>query len=118
MNRPSLLHIIERLEGFLTKLPESIQRPVLQELTPLKELFLQQRPPRFILTGSNRQPLQEVVAALFGGEHPPAESRHVLMELFRWHAMDLSGRGTVLFLDARCAEEHTISKVREELADQ
>ena len=30
MNRPSLLHIIERLEGFLGKLPETIQRPIVQ----------------------------------------------------------------------------------------
>ena len=118
MNRPGLLHIIERLEGFLTRLPESIQRPVLHELTPLKELFLQQRPPRFVLTGSSRQPLQEVVAALFGGGQPPVESRDLLMELFRWHAMEMGGRGTVLFLDARGAEERSISKIRGELAEQ
>jgi hypothetical protein len=65
MNRQSLLHIIERLEGFLGKLPESIRRPVSHELTPLKELFLQQRAPRFILAGANRLPLQEIVGALF-----------------------------------------------------
>ncbi|MEY2528972.1 MAG: uncharacterized protein QOJ05_1062 [Verrucomicrobiota bacterium] len=118
VNRPSLLHIIERLEGFLTKLPESIQRPVLHELTPLKELFLQQRPPRFVITGSNRQPLQDVVATLFGTGQPPAESREILMELFRWHAMELGGRGAVLFLDARGAEDRTISKIREELGEQ
>ncbi|HKP04850.1 MAG TPA: hypothetical protein VJU77_15970 [Chthoniobacterales bacterium] len=117
VNRPGLLHIIERLEGFLHKLPETIQRPVLHELTPLKELFLQQRPPRFVLSGSNQLPLQEVVATLFGGEQPPAESRDVLMELFRWHAMDLSGRGAVSFLDARGAEARTIPKIREELEE-
>src|SRR5687768_13279539 len=117
MNRPSLLHIIERLEGFLGKLPETIQRPVLQELTPLKELFLQQRAPRFVLTGSNRLPLQEIVAALFAWT-PPAESREVLMELFRWHAVELGGRGTISFLDARGAEPRTISKIQEELKAQ
>ncbi|MEO5720251.1 MAG: hypothetical protein ABIR71_02125, partial [Chthoniobacterales bacterium] len=46
MNPPMFLHIVERLEGFLSKLPASIQKPVLQELTPLKELFLKQRAPR------------------------------------------------------------------------
>jgi len=117
MNRPSLLHIIERLEGFLGKLPETIQRPVLQELTPLKELFLQQRAPRFVLTGSNRLPLQEIVAALFAWT-PPTASRDVLMELFRWHAVDLSGRGAVSFLDARGAEPRSISKITEELQEQ
>ena len=117
MNRPSLLHIIERLEGFLGKLPETIQRPVLHELTPLKELFLQQRAPRFVLTGSNRLSLQEIVAALFAWA-PPADSHGLLMELFRWHAMDLSGRGTASFLDARGADMRTMPIIQEELKTQ
>lgn len=114
MNRASLLHIIERLEGFLGKLPESIRRPVSHELTPLKELFLQQRAPRFVLAGANRLPLQEIVAALFKWS-PPAESSDLLMELFRWHAIDLGGRGTVSFLDARGAEPRTMLKIEREL---
>jgi uncharacterized protein (DUF697 family) len=117
MNRPSLLHIIERLEGFLGKLPETIRRPVLHELTPLKELFLQQRPPRFLVTGANRLPLQEIVAQLFAWT-PPAESSDLLMELFRWHAIELGGRGTVFFLDARGSDARTLAKIEEELKTQ
>jgi uncharacterized protein len=117
MNRSSLLHIIERLEGFLGKLPETIRRPVLHELTPLKELFLQQRAPRFLLVGSNKRPLQEIVSALFAWT-PPVESHDVLMELFRWHAMELGGRGTASFLDARGADATTLSKIQEELKAQ
>ena len=117
MNRQSLLHIIDRLEGFLGKLPETIRRPVAHELTPLKELFLQQRAPRFVLTGANRLPLHEIVAGLFGWTRP-VESDGLLMELFRWHAIDLGGRGTVLFLDARGAEARTLSKIEEELKAQ
>jgi uncharacterized protein (DUF697 family) len=117
MNRPSLLHIIERLEAFLGKLPATIQKPVLQELTPLKELFLQQRPPRFVLTGSNKLPVQEVVTALFTSLSPP-ESRDILMELFRWQPIDLGGLGTVALLDARGAEARTIPDIQEELLRQ
>ena len=117
MNRQSLLHIIERLEGFLGKLPESIRRPVSHELTPLKELFLQQRAPRFVLAGANRLPLQEIVGALFKWT-PPAESSDVLMELFRWHAIELGGRGTVSFLDARGADAQTRSEIADELKAQ
>jgi len=117
MNRSSLLHIIERLEGFVGKLPETIRRPVLHELTPLKELFLQQRAPRFALTGANRLPLQEIVAELFAWT-PPAESRDLLMELFRWHGIELSGRGTVSFLDARGSDAGTLAKISEELKTQ
>ena len=114
MNRSSLLHIIERLEGFLGKLPDTIRRPVLHELTPLKELFLQQRPPRFVLTGSNRLPLQEIAATLFDWRIEP-ESRELLMELFRWHSLELGGRGTVSFLDARGADARTMAKIEDEL---
>ena len=117
MNRGTLLHIIERLESFLGKLPEAIRRPVAHELTPLKELFLQQRAPRFVLTGANRLPLQEIVAGLFAWT-PPAESRDVLMELFRWHAIDLGGRGTISFLDARGSDAGTLAKIDEELKAQ
>ena len=117
MNRPSLLHIIERLEGFLGRLPETIRRPVLHELTPLKELFLQQRAPRFVLTGANRLPLQEIVATIFNWA-PPAESHDLLMELFRWHAIELGGRGTVSFLDARGADTPARVKIEEELKTQ
>lgn len=117
MNRPSLLHIIERLEGFLGKLPATIQKPVLNELTPLKELFLQQRPPRFVLTGSNKLPVQEVVATLFAWLSP-AESRDILMELFRWQKIDLGGHGTIVLLDARGADASTIPNIHEELQQQ
>ncbi len=114
MNRGSLLHIIEKLEGFLERLPETIRRPVMHELTPLKELFLQQRAPRFVLTGSSRLPLPQVVSKLFAWA-PPPEAPDVLMELFRWHAMQLDGRGTASFLDARGADSRTIPKILEEL---
>src|SRR2546423_13639390 len=114
MNRPSLLHIIERLEGFLGKLPETIRRPVLHELTPLKELFLQQRAPRFVLTGANRLPLQEIVAGLFAWT-APSESDGLLMELFRLHAIDLGGRGVVSGLDGRGADSRTLAQIKEEL---
>ncbi|HVF70219.1 MAG TPA: hypothetical protein VM940_01310 [Chthoniobacterales bacterium] len=117
MNRPSLLHIIERLEGFLTRLPDSIRRPVLDELTPLKQLFLQQRAPRFVLTGSNRLPLQDVAATLFDWRSETS-SRELLMELFRWHAIELGGRGTVSFLDARGADARTMGQIEEELKAQ
>jgi uncharacterized protein (DUF697 family) len=117
MNRPSLLHIIERLEGFLGKLPDTIRKPVLHELTPLKELFLQQRAPRFVLTGSNKLPLQEIVATLFAWNPPPG-SVGVLMELFRWHKMELDGRGTISLLDARGADARTLPRIQDGLRDE
>src|SRR6266480_3803655 len=107
MNRSSLLHIIERLERFLEKLPASIQKPVKHELVPLKELFLQQRCPRFVLTGANKLPIQEVVSTLFSSISQP-HTRDSLMELFRWQAVKVGDRGTIDLLDARGADAATM----------
>lgn len=114
MNQPLFLHIVERLEGFLVKLPESIQKPILNELTPMKELFLKQRPPRLVLTGSHKSPVQEVSAALFSAAQP-GDLRDVLMEVYRWQDMSVGGFGTIALLDARGADETATRKIREEL---
>jgi uncharacterized protein (DUF697 family) len=115
MNQPMLLHIVERLEGFLGKLPETIQKPILRELTPLKELFLQQRPPRFVFTGSDKIPLPEIVATLFASVDPqeivvaPSED-HV------WQDVRLGKHGTISILEARGAGGNV--KARTELSRQ
>lgn len=114
MNQPLFLHIVERLEGFLGKLPASIQKPVLQELTPLKELFLKQRAPRFVLTGSHKLPMQEVVSALFANAQP-GDLRDVLMEIHRWQDTSVGGHGNVAVLDARGADAAALHKIEEEL---
>ena len=117
MNQPLFLHIVERLEGFLGRLPDSIQKPVLHELTPLKELFLKQRAPRFVLTGSHRLPVQEVVAALFSAAQP-GDLRDVLMEVYRWQDTSVGDRGSVELLDARGADSAAMGKIEEELERQ
>ncbi|MDQ6654686.1 MAG: hypothetical protein M3Y80_02580 [Verrucomicrobiota bacterium] len=114
MNHPLFLQIVERLESFLAKLPASIQKPVLQELTPLKELFLKQRAPRFVLTGSQRFPVQEVIATVFAAAQPD-DLRNVLMEVFRWQQVIVSERGSVNVLDARGADAAAMRKVEDEL---
>ena len=114
MNQPVFLHIVERLEGFLGKLPEKIQRPVLTELTPLKELFLKQRAPRLVLTGSHKLPVHEVAATLFAFE-TPTDLRDVLMEVFRWQNITVGGHGTIAVLDARGADTTAMRKIEEEL---
>ncbi len=114
MNQSLFLHLVERLEGFLHRLPVSIQKPVLHELTPLKQLFLQQRAPRFVLTGSSKMPVQQIIATLFraGGAEEPS---NVLMEIFRWHTINVNGHGRIALLDARGADANAINGIREEL---
>jgi uncharacterized protein (DUF697 family) len=114
MNQPLFLHIVERLEGFLGKLPATIQKPILHELTPLKELFLKQRAPRFVLTGSHKLPVQEVCATLFATAQPD-DLRDVLMEVFRWQKISAGGHGTIELLDARGADDAALRKIEDEL---
>lgn len=114
MNQSVLVHIVEKLESLLGKLPGTIQKPILHELTPLKELFLQQRPPRFVLTGSSKSPLKEVLQALFAFT-PTNYDRNTLVEIFRWHDLNAAGYGTIAILDARGADERAMANVLEEL---
>jgi uncharacterized protein (DUF697 family) len=114
MNQGLLLHIVERLEGFAAKLPAPIQKPLLHELTPLKELFLRQRSPRLIFTGSATPPLQELLAELFRGRQQNGFNES-LVTLFHWQTFDVGGHGTVEVLDARGADAAATSLIEREL---
>jgi uncharacterized protein (DUF697 family) len=48
----ALLGLIEKAERLAARLPGPLQKPVLAELTPLKNIFLLQRPPRVLVCGS------------------------------------------------------------------
>src|SRR6266480_145607 len=61
MNQTALLKIAENLERLAGRLPSKIRKAVLSELTPLKELFLQQRPPRFLFIGSSKMPTPRIL---------------------------------------------------------
>lgn len=112
MNPSLLLHVVERLESVLHKLPEAIQKPVLSEITPLKELFLQQRPPRLLICGSADETLDEIAANLFG---PTDSTEGTLSHIHRWQDVHISGRGTIAVLDARGADAAAPVAVREEI---
>lgn len=114
MNQSLFLHIAERLEGLLGKLPASLQKPIFHELIPLKELFLQQRAPRFVLTGTSSVPAQEIVAALFSSAGL-SDMRDVLTELYRWQEIEIGALGKIMLLDARGADDSASDLVRDEL---
>jgi len=114
MNQSVFLQIVEKLEGLLNKLPASIQKPILHELTPLKELFLQQRSPRFVLLGSSKRPLQEILPTLFAFPSSPSQ-RDTLMEVFRWQKLNVANRGTVDILDAREVDDDALANIGNEI---
>jgi uncharacterized protein len=117
VNPPSLLQIVERLERLAGKLPSKIQKAVLAELTPLKQLFLQQRPPRFLFVGASGMPIGQIIGALFA----PAdvtETRDAPVPICRWYDVCLRDRGTISVLDARGVDDSAFSQLQDELKYQ
>jgi uncharacterized protein (DUF697 family) len=117
VNPPSLLQIVERLERLAGKLPSRIRKAVLSELTPLKQLFLQQRPPRFLFVGASRMPIPQIVCALFAPIEFP-KKRNVPARICRWHDVSLPERGTISILDALGIEDSAAVQVQDELKFQ
>ncbi len=117
MKQTTFVHIAERLETLAGKLPEKIRRPVLRELTPLKELFLQQRPPRFLFIGSSNTPTHRIIDTLFN-PGAPEQPNVALMPVHRWVDWDISGHGTISILDARDAPDSATAQVEEDLKRQ
>ena len=114
MKQTTLVQIAERLEGLAGKLPERIRRPVLREMVPLKQLFLQQRRPRFLFIGSSKTPMPEIVDLLFAPDSH--EGMNVtLTPVHRWTEWTIPGQGTVSILDARDADDSAQTQIQEDL---
>jgi uncharacterized protein (DUF697 family) len=114
MNQSTLVHIAERLEGLAGRLPERIRRPVLRELVPLKQLFLQQRRPRFLFIGSSKTPMPEIVDALFAPDSHDGMNV-TLTPVHRWTEWTIPGHGTVSILDARDAGSSAEAQIQDDL---
>lgn len=66
MSRTGLLAAYDKLSVLLGKLPGSLQGPVLRELEPIKEIFLEQRAPRLAVLGDPTIGLPELLNGLAG----------------------------------------------------
>jgi len=117
MNQTALLQIAEKLERLAGRLPSKIRKAVLSELTPLKELFLKQRPPRFLFIGSSKMPTHQIINALFT---PGAQEQMnvAVMPVHRWVDWNISGHGTISILDARDVGNSAATQVEEDLRRQ
>src|SRR5438552_8612091 len=116
MNQSTLVQIAERLESLAGKLPEKIRRPVLRELTPLKQLFLQQRRPRFLFIGSSKMPLQQIIDPIFASDGEQSRSGGMtLTHVHRWTDWAIPGHGTISILDARGAGNSVQGQIEDEL---
>ena len=113
MNNKTILHLYERLESLVAKLPEALQKPILKEMTPVKNLFLRQRAPRIVIAGEAGSCKAHVLNALFNAEIAGADEGVETVSL--WHEYH-SGRGALRVLDARSPVAE--NAVRSALADE
>lgn len=58
MERGTLLKLYNRFTALVEKLPGGLQKPILKELVPIRETFLESRPPRLLLLGDAQPPLR------------------------------------------------------------
>lgn len=72
-SKPAFLPLFEKLEAFAQKLPGGMHKPILQAVTPIKDIFLKQRPPRFALTGDAAVSHASLVNAIFSAPVAPFE---------------------------------------------
>ena len=113
MKTPSLLQIVERLERLAGRLPSKIRKAVLNELTPLKQLFLQQRSPRFLFAGSAKVSARKITRALFGSVEYVAPTSGT--PLCRWFEVGFPERGKISIIDIRGVDDSAAVHVRDEL---
>jgi uncharacterized protein (DUF697 family) len=80
-------------------------------------LFLQQRPPRFLLIGPSKMLTHRLLNVLFS---PGAQEQVnvALMPVHRWVDWDIADRGTISVLDARDVDHAAAAQVEEELERQ
>jgi uncharacterized protein (DUF697 family) len=99
MKHEKILKIYERLEQLVSKLPAPLQKPILQEMTPVKNIFLRQRPPRIVIVGEAGPCKAHLLNALFNAEILRPEDE--LDEAGGWREFSRVGRGSIRLLDAR-----------------
>ena len=91
----TLLRLYDKLSGLLEKLPGGLQKPVLRELQPIRDLFLDTRPPRLMLVGDSPATMPSLLAALgvstiHTGESPDG-----------WRTYSIPAGADIQILDAR-----------------
>ncbi len=110
-----MLSLFNKLTAISEKLPERLSHPILKELIPIREIFLEQRPARLMLLGeSSSFTVPELLNTWYAGDwlrqiplgangcnrvsFDPQASEAVEKS---WQIYSLPNRGTLQILDAR-----------------
>ncbi len=91
-----LVSLYDKFEGLVEKLPGGLQKPILRELAPIKDVFLEQRPARIALVGGGKGlSVPEWLTGLGAGVVKTGAS------VDGWRTYRVDGLGSVEILDAR-----------------
>jgi uncharacterized protein (DUF697 family) len=97
MNQQLLLNIYEKIEALVSRLPGPLQSAVLNELRPIKQIFIAQRPARIALLGQAPANASALLSALLGSELKLIDSN----QSSGWVSYEQKGKGGFRVLDAR-----------------
>ncbi len=101
MKQEMLLGAYEKLAKLVSKLPGPLQKAILSEMEPVKELFLEQRSARILITGPGDVSRVEIVNSLFREQIIPLTDVGQLPIVPGWETFRRVAGGSVLILDAR-----------------
>jgi hypothetical protein len=91
-----LLSLYDHLSGLIEKLPGGLHKPILRELTPIRDIFLKQRSPRIVLVGGSDGSAPSLLAMM------GATQIHIGEALAGWRSYQGGPAGaTAMILDAR-----------------
>ncbi|MFY9984926.1 MAG: hypothetical protein WAK31_09210 [Chthoniobacterales bacterium] len=97
MNQQLLLNIYEKIESLVSRLPGPLQSAVLNELRPIKQIFIAQRPARIALLGQAPANASALLSALLGSELKLIDPN----QSSGWVSYEQKGKGGFRALDAR-----------------
>ena len=101
MRQETIVAAYEKLEKLVSKLPGPLQKAILGEMEPVKQLFLEQRSARILITGPGTVSRVEIVNALFREQVVSLEDAGQIPIAPGWETFRRVAGGSVLILDAR-----------------
>src|ERR1700757_3664701 len=105
MNQQLLLNIYEKIEALVSRLPGPLQSAVLNELRPIKQIFIAQRSARLALLGQAPANASALLSALLGSYLKLIDSN----QSPGWVSYEQKGKGGFRVLDARQLTESSRS---------
>lgn len=105
-NDNNFLNILTMLEAVLENLPAAIGKKMKEEITILKELVMEQRPPRFMVVGRRGAGKSSLLNAIFGEKVAAVGSVTSTTGESMWYTWKTS-RGQIELLDTRGLGDNT-----------